>query len=384
MENHKLSFAIIGLTAVLASACSVDPRYDITSVNEIDSEITLFQDGLDIPLGHTAKLHADSLFKSFTDSGFLKYLLADENGDYHITFNGEYTTGLYAPSPTVKGVITATPPYDIHETATITLDDIPQQFKDIDLALNPTLSLEISTDFNIPVKGKVTISPDNIADRTVAVDDIEFPYSEQEGTTSTRTIEIGRDVTIATGHYKVDLSPVLSRIPEKLFITVEVTEVIGEITTVPAGSKCSFKYLLDIPAKFENSPVIHTPLNDAALNSEFTDFLAFGPVGINATAISTMPAEISIVITLLDKDGNEMDLDGKCSLTVPAGPTASAQTLDPVVISLKDRNLKPAKMHFDMTVKPVKDRQFNKNQFIELMDMYLRIAEGITFENKQQ
>lgn len=384
MENHKLSFAIIGLTAVLASACSVDQKYDITDFNEIDSRITLFQDGVDIPLGHTSKLHADSLFESFTDSGFLKYLLADDKGDFHLTFSGEYTNTLYAPSPTVKSILTAVLPYDIHETATITLDDIPQQFKDIDLALNPTLTLEISTDFNIPVKGKITISPDNIADRTVTVDGIEFPYSEQEGTTSTRTIVIGRDVTDAPGHHTADLSILISRIPDNLFITVEVTEVIGEITTIPAGSKCSFEYLLDIPAKFENSPVIHSPLDDAELDSEFTDFLSLGPVEINAKANSTMPAEISVVISLLDDGGNVMELDQKCSLTIPAGPTASAQELAPMIFSLKDKSVKPAKMHFDMTVKPVMNQQFNENQFIELLDMYLRLAEGITIENKQQ
>lgn len=384
MENHKLSFAIIGLTAVLASACSVDPRYDITSVNEIDSEITLFQDGVDIPLGHTSKLHADSLFESFTDSGFLKYLLADDKGDFHLTFSGEYTNTLYAPSPTVKSILTAVLPYDIHETATITLDDIPQQFKDIDLALNPTLTLEISTDFNIPVKGKIVISPDEIEDRTVTVNDIEFPYSPMEGTTSTRTIMIGRDVTEAPGHYKVDLSPLLSRIPDILYITVDVTEVIGEITTVPTGSECSFEYLLDIPAKFENSPVIHSPLDDAELDSEFTDFLSLGPVEINAKANSTMPAEMSIAISLLDDEGNEIDLEQECSLTIPAGPTKSARDLDPVIFSLRDKSAKPAIMHFDMTVQPVMNQPFNKNQFIELLDMYLRLAEGITIENKQQ
>lgn len=190
MEKHKLSTAIIGLTAVLASACSVDSKYDITSFDEIDSRITLFQDGLDIPLGSTAQLHADSLFESFTNSRFLKYLIADDDGNYHIKFSGEYTNAVKSQSPRVNGVITSALPYNIHETATISLNDIPEQFKDIDLALNPTLTLEISTDFNIPVKGKITISPDNIADRTVTVDDIEFPYSEQEGTTSTKTIVI--------------------------------------------------------------------------------------------------------------------------------------------------------------------------------------------------
>lgn len=384
MEKHKLSTAIIGLTAVLASACSVDSKYDIANFNEIDSRITLFQDGLDIPLGHTAQLHADSLFESFTDSGFLQYLTTDDKKDYLIKFRGEYANAPYAPSPAIKGVIMAPLPYDIHETATIILDNIPDQFKNIALALNPTLTLKISTDFNIPVKGKVTISPDDIADRTVTVDDIEFPYSEQEGTTSTKTIVIGRDVTDAPGHYTEDLSPLISRIPDNLFITVDVTGVVGEITTSPKGSKCSFEYELEIPVKFENSPEIHSPLDDAVLNSELIDFLSLGPVEINAKANSTMPAEISVVISLLDTYGNEIGLDQECSLTIPAGPTASAQELAPVIFSLKDKSVKPAKMHFDTTVKPVMNQPFNKNQFIELLDMYLRLAEGITIENKQQ
>lgn len=382
MENHKLASAIIGLTVILTSACSVDTKYDITNFNEIDSRITLFQDGLDIPLGSTAQLHADSLFESFTNSGFLKYLIADDNGNYRIEFSGEYTNAVKSQSPRVNGAITSALPYNIHETATISLNDIPEQFKDIDLALNPTLTLEISTDFNIPVKGKITISPDNIADRTVTVDDIEFPYSEQEGTTSTKTIVIGRDVTDAPGHYTADLSLLISRIPDNLFITIDITDIVGEVTAEATGGQCSFEYLLDIPAKFENSPVIHSPLDDAVLNSEFTDFLSFGPVEINASGNSTMPAEISIAISLLDTYGNEIGLDQECSLTIPAGPTASLQKLEPLVFSLTDKSRKPVKMHFDMQVKPVMNKQFNKNQFIELLDMYLRLADGITIEKK--
>lgn len=367
------------LAAVLAVSCSIDQRYEITDIKEIDSKITLFQDGLDIPLGYTAQLHPDSLFQSFSDVMFTQYLKPDENGDFHIRYSGEYTkSGLTKAT----GFNTFAAPCNLDEVALIWLKNVPSQFKEIDLELIPSVILEVTTDFNIPVIGKITLTPDENVGRTVVVEGVELPYSSQEGTTAKKTIIIGRDVEPGTDHYAVDLSPLTSRIPETIAIKIESTGTAGNPAVEPKGEKFSFKYTLDIPALFENSPVIKSPFKDSSLSSEVTDFLAYGSVEVNAKASSTLPSDLALEISLLDANGQKVELEKKCILEIPAGPTKSEVSLNPIVLSIKDKEHKAVKMHFDMTVKPVQNKQFNVSQYIELHEMYLRLAEGITIEKK--
>lgn len=87
-EGILLCAALLQLTG-----CSVNPDYIIEDVSDLDDlSVTLFEDGLEIPVGQTEKIVIKDLIPdSEENSGLMDMLKVDERGNYSISLEGEYS-----------------------------------------------------------------------------------------------------------------------------------------------------------------------------------------------------------------------------------------------------------------------------------------------------
>lgn len=74
---------------LLGTGCSIDPEYDV-NINEIDTEVTVFEDGLSIPIGSTDSI-ALSQFLNSAGENIGDFLKKDENGALILTYDGNFS-----------------------------------------------------------------------------------------------------------------------------------------------------------------------------------------------------------------------------------------------------------------------------------------------------
>ena len=76
------------------TACSVDEAYNFENISAVDKTMTLFENGLSIPvLKSSAKFNVDSNLKraGLDTSSFGQYLKSDGNGGYLLSIEGNYS-----------------------------------------------------------------------------------------------------------------------------------------------------------------------------------------------------------------------------------------------------------------------------------------------------
>lgn len=91
----KISSAVAIASVTLAfSGCKVDELYTAENITNVDKTVTVFENGLSIPLvNSTAKLRVDSLLKKagVDTTAFGDYIIIDESGNYHLNIAGTYS-----------------------------------------------------------------------------------------------------------------------------------------------------------------------------------------------------------------------------------------------------------------------------------------------------
>ncbi|MDD6151154.1 MAG: hypothetical protein PUB45_02310 [Bacteroidales bacterium] len=91
--NLSCSIAILSSMFAL-TACSVDEAYNFENISAVDKTMTLFENGLSIPvLKSSAKFNVDSILKraGLDTSSFGQYLKSDGNGGYLLSIEGNYS-----------------------------------------------------------------------------------------------------------------------------------------------------------------------------------------------------------------------------------------------------------------------------------------------------
>ena len=82
--------SVIALSLLLVLPSCVNEEYTL-SEDKLNLEVTVFQDGLSVPLGSTSKIMLkdvkDSLLANVEDQDLLKYFTVGENGEYGIALS---------------------------------------------------------------------------------------------------------------------------------------------------------------------------------------------------------------------------------------------------------------------------------------------------------
>ena len=86
VRQTRLSAPFALALLLLGTACTVLPEYDV-NINEIDTEVSVFEDGLTLPLGSTNKVVLSSLLNSAGES-IDEFLKADADGVLVLKYEG--------------------------------------------------------------------------------------------------------------------------------------------------------------------------------------------------------------------------------------------------------------------------------------------------------
>lgn len=93
-QHHLFVMLLCSVSCIhFFAGCSTDSQYSVTSADQIDTEMTLFQDGLELPIGHTDKIHLKEVISATGSKGLDTVLVKDPGGDYSLRMKGSYSLG---------------------------------------------------------------------------------------------------------------------------------------------------------------------------------------------------------------------------------------------------------------------------------------------------
>lgn len=154
--RYSLPTILAALSMVLPlCSCSVDPAYDIKEDN-IDTSITLFSEGLTLPLGHSTPLALEDVLDMDFDDSLVKL---DESGNYFMQVTGtDEPRAINVPEftvPSISIMASSFPRYDF--PADIVGKIAPPLFMD-ELPIDQQTGISISTYVPSGIKDIISVA----------------------------------------------------------------------------------------------------------------------------------------------------------------------------------------------------------------------------------
>ncbi|MCQ2154964.1 MAG: hypothetical protein MJY55_04020 [Bacteroidales bacterium] len=294
--------------------------------------------------------------------------------------------------------------YDLEQKQTLSFGDIPAELKgeDINLALNPEMHLELSTNFGAPVKGDIILTPiiADVPKESVTVTGIELPYSDDGVTVKVNKYAIGSNATVAPDEQeiKTDLSKLLTQISDSISVAIKVKiDDTKECVIYPgADYKCGMKYSLKVPMAFGDGFGIN--LNaDIPVEASINDYLKMADgAKLAGTYLTTLPIGAELEIYLLDPDDKPIELldpEDKSkvithlTLTLDKsidGKVEKDGTFGVELIFNDKANVNLKKVHLGIKVDASKNVNLNEKQYIQITNLSIGLPKGVNveFQNK--
>ncbi len=92
---EKAALAVLlGSGTLFLGGCKVDEAYSLDNIKDVDTEVTMFENGLTVPLiQKTAKITVDSVLRKagVDDSSFGDYLKQEADGSYYLSYETEFS-----------------------------------------------------------------------------------------------------------------------------------------------------------------------------------------------------------------------------------------------------------------------------------------------------
>lgn len=330
---------------------------------------------------------------------FSAWLYSDKPGidiekvssEVRIALNAALGNGTTASDPgkIVIDRIIANASYPLSQTFTIPFEDLPDGLGDIEFHVNPTLTLDISTNLAIPVDASMTLSPyfagECNKENEITISGVSLPYSENAAVTASKRYAIGRNAVAPEGGTAIltDLGVITRRIPDSIRIrlTADVDPATECIIETSARYNCNLDYALNVPLLFENEPEIRFPLADIELDEDVARHMKDICFGIKGGIVSTMPVGATATVILLDADDKEIPTSEKISFSIlPSldGKTPVTSDISQVIKFNDTSSATPAKLRLEITAAPVQGIQLNGNEYIQVQNISVVLPEGIT------
>lgn len=206
----------LSVASFLIQSCKVDDDYSMDKLEDVNTDMTLFQKGISIPLGSTDKIRLDTLVNrsGIMDEEFGEYLKTAEDGSYHIRYSGSYDLSEELSSLNVNDLATIIPSIDESWSK---YAGIAGKDYDIDLKIN-----KISGDAKLFRKSELDAISSMMGDRDfnvpesvatvydfLPVNQLLDPIKLPEGIAAIKTVELGPNAAV-----KVSLSlenPMMSK-----------------------------------------------------------------------------------------------------------------------------------------------------------------------------
>ncbi len=95
-KRKPISTAALASLLIITSlhSCKVDDRYSFDKIKNLDTEVTLFENGISIPLvQNTAKISVDSILRltGIDTTAFGEYLKVGDNGNYFLNYENKFS-----------------------------------------------------------------------------------------------------------------------------------------------------------------------------------------------------------------------------------------------------------------------------------------------------
>lgn len=200
----------------LIQSCTVDNDYSMEELMNIDTHMSLFQNGISIPLGSTDKIRLDSLLErsGIMDEEFGEYIKKAEDGSYYVSYSGSYDLSDKLSSLNINELGSLIPTIDetwsnmagiVGKDYSIDLD-IKSLSEDAKLfkksEMDAVAKYMGDGDFNVPESVAMVYD-------FIPVDEIIKPFDLPEGISAIKSVELGENAAV-----KVSLSlinPMMSK-----------------------------------------------------------------------------------------------------------------------------------------------------------------------------
>ena len=146
--KRKSSFSalLLPLFLIIVTACAVDPSYNLDE-KPIDPSVTLFQDGLTIPIGSSERIRLDTLIKRIQPA-VDDYLVEGDDGSYTFCYDGSFSLNDQLKDLDL-GQITSIDGISFSQGFTLHTDELDQNARSYDVDYTYTATLK---DFPIELK----------------------------------------------------------------------------------------------------------------------------------------------------------------------------------------------------------------------------------------
>lgn len=251
---------LMGYTVVcsaLAVSCSVDERYSSDNLKDINTDITLFENGLEIPLMQsTAQFRVDTILKKtgIDTTEFGKFLKVDQAGNYYIEFADEVNL-----DETIKSI-------GLEKVASV---DKVSYNQDFDFKIN---SVDAS---NVKVDAMDFGQTINFADYSFAI--TADPVAKDQSIVTKSQLNTAGTAAVALGQSEVsfDLADQSIEIDDASIAAVTLPSAIKKINSISLGSNAKIHVKVSVPGCILTAGTI-TP----NIKVDLSDIFTFGGSGV--------------------------------------------------------------------------------------------------------
>lgn len=340
---HRVTASIVTLISVFATMSCVQQEYEISEEN-LNLEVTIFEEGAQIPLGSTGEMNMKDMLETFGQSEAAEHLnSAGENGEYfyEVSENLDLSECL-----TESGELTSEPVVRYLDLSSVRET---MNFGSSDAALNNArLCVDFNTNIGQASAADLTITPyygDVPAESVTRRLEIQ-PSMSMDQMTQTK-YWLGSNPDIASEDYIFVDFPVqdfLREIPDMIKISMTavsdnsaegkcVTKTDGE--SEGATDNVSNVYKLyatcdfQVPLVFDDTSTINFTYTIENLQGALEQIFARGELKFVGTVTNSFPLNIAMNAGLLSKDAENniipIAVNG-ATITIPAGSVESPAT----------------------------------------------------------
>lgn len=274
--------------------------------------------------------------------------------------------------------------YDISESVSVPIGDIPDNFKgdnvNLDLA-DPQITLAMKTNIGIPLVGDLQFVPYSggsaLTANSVTIKNVRLPYSADPAKEESKTIYICRSAVSAPAGAEVieaNLSKLLSQIPDSLVVNINAgIDSNAKTVLVPSASyTLDLQYGINVPLAFGEAFKFST---DAELSLEgASDIIALGDFGIKGKVLNDTPLNLNVELELLDEAGNVVPQTKTSQVRIAAAKSGDVEFyLSPAD---KTKAVKNARLVIGVTALP--NVAIKESDCLQLTDLKAVAPDGIT------
>lgn len=347
---HRVTASIVTLISVFVTMSCVQQEYEISEEN-LNLEVTIFEEGAQIPLGSTGEMNMKDMLETFGQSESAEHLNSTgENGEYfyEMSENLDLSECL-----TESGELTSEPVVRYLDLSSVRET---MNFGSSDAALNNArLCVDFQTNIGKASVADLTITPyyDGVPSESITRRLEIQPSMTMEQMIHTK-YWLGSNPDAVTEEYifvDFPLHDFLRDIPDMIMLSMTavnanngdtkcVTKTTGEsdgetggatggtTENAPEGYQLYAHCAFEVPLVFDNTTTINFSHTIDNIQETIQDVLEQGQLQLIGTVTNSFPLNIVLNAELLDQAGQAIALNGATITTVniKAGTPANPET----------------------------------------------------------